>query len=273
MTKFDIVVGNPPYDGGNALHQQFFVEGCRLLKASGELMFIQPAVPYVNNKDTNKMKHEVEMLKRVEQYQTHVNIVTEKVFDNAALSTTLAITHLTKTPGSTSVQYDGGPTHEDVTVNEINALSIEPKVYARLKAKFAELVEARGSIEDVVRCDEDTLKLRLQEVRGNAYRPDFHTFISRDSKFWDSTTDFGIPLKHEDQRLNVASYLKTYVARFALALLKINYQQARGELKLTPLVDFDQTWDDEKLCKEFGITDDEYALIRSVITPYYEDVL
>jgi len=55
-------------------------------------------------------------------------------------------------------------------------------------------------------------------------------------------------------------------------MLKMNYHHETGELALTPLVDFNQSWDDEKLCKEFGITDDEYAVIRSVIPTYYEDV-
>ena len=170
------------------------------------------------------------------------------------------------------MQYDGGQAYTDITVNEINTLGFEPKLYAKLKSKFAKLVEVRGSINDVLWCDEDQLKLRLQQIRGNAHRVDFHTFISRDPKYWDSTTNFGIPLKHEGQRLNNVSYLKTYVARFALVMLKINNHHARGELALTPLVDFDQSWDDEKLCKEFGITDDEYAVIRSVIPTYYEDV-
>lgn len=271
--KFDVVVGNPPYDGGKALHQQFFVKACDLLKDGGEMMFIQPANPYVNNKDVKRKKPEVQMIELVEKYETHVNIITERVFDNADLGTEIAITHLTKTPGSTSVQYDGGQVYADVSVNVINALGISPNVFAKLKSKFATLVESRGSIQDVVWCDEDQLKLRLQKFRGgSSRRVDFYTFISKDSKFWDSTTDFGIPLDHEGQRANVTSYLKTYVARFALAILKMNISTARGELALTPLVDFDQSWDDEKLCKEFCITDDDYEVIRSVIPSYYEDV-
>jgi hypothetical protein len=268
--KFDVVVGNPPYVGKAALHQQFFVKACDLLKDGGEMMFIQPAIPYISNKDNRKKKPEVKMLELVEEYEARVNIITENVFDNARLATDLAITHLTKTPGSTSIQYDGGHTYKDITVNEINALAIEPKVFVNLKSKFTKLVESRGSVEDVVHCGEDQLKLRLQKIRGPNGKN--YTFISRDPKFWDSTSDFGVPLKHEGQRLNVASYLKTYVARFALAILKMNVNHHMGELVLVPLVDFDQSWDDEKLCKEFGITDDEYAVIRSVIPTYYEDV-
>ena len=269
---FDVVVGNPPYEGGKALHQQFFVEACDLLKANGELMYIQPASPYVNNKDVNRAKPEVEMLDLVARYETRVHIITEKLFAYADIATDLAITHLTKKSGVITVQYDDGQQYTDVTLNAINARGLEPRLFVSLKSKFATLVESRGAIQDVVWCDENQLKLRLQKIRGNAHSADFHTFISRDPEFWDSTTDFGIPLKHEGQRANVASYLKTYVARFALALLKMNYHQESGELKLVPLVDFDQSWDDEKLCNEFGITDDEYAVIRSVITPYYEDV-
>jgi len=271
--KFDVVVGNPPYSGSQALHQQFFVKACEQLEDGGELMFIQPAVPYVNNKDVRRKKPEVQMIELVEKYETHVNVITKKLFDNAAIATGLAITHLTKTPGSTAVQYEDGSTYKDVAIDEINTLGFEPKLYAKLTAKFAKLVESRGSINDVVFCKEDQLKLRLTKFSDSDPKShDFCTFISRNTKNWDSTKDFGVPLKHEGQRLNVVSYLKTYVARFALALLKINLNQHRGELALVPLVDFDRSWNDEKLCKEFGITDDEYAVIRSIIPTYYEDV-
>ena len=273
MMTFEVVVGNPPYDGGNALHQQFFVEASHMVKPCGELIFIQPASPYVNNKDVKRKKAETEMLAQVETYRTNVDIITKQVFDNAEISTSLAVTYLVKKPGSTSVTYDDGITHTDVAIDDINALGLPPKVFASLKSKFVELSNTKGSIQDVVWCDENQLKLRLQKIRsGCHHRPDFYTFIARRPEYWDSTTDFGIPLKHEGQRANVASYLKTYIARFALALLKINYHHESGELALVPLVDFDRSWDDEKLCKEFGITDDEYDVIRSVITPYYKDV-
>jgi len=270
--KFDVVVGNPPYEGNKALHQQFFVKACKLLKDGGEMMFIQPASPYVNNKDVKRKKPEVEMLDLVAQYETHVNIITEKVFNNAHVATDLAVTHLTKKSGQLAVQYNGGQKYTDVTINEINALTIEPKVFAKLKSKFAALVELRGSLDDNLWCGNDQLKLRLQQNRGNRGSADYNTFISKDSKFWHSEGDFGIPLEHEGQRANVVSYLKTFVARFALAISKLNMSMNRGELTQVPLVDFDQSWDDEKLCKEFGITDDEYAVIRSVIPTYYEDV-
>ena len=62
MKKFDFVVGNPPYVGAAALHQQFFVKGFELINESGCIAFIQPATPYFNKKNVRKKAADLKMV-------------------------------------------------------------------------------------------------------------------------------------------------------------------------------------------------------------------
>jgi len=71
------------------------------------------------------------------------------------------------------------------------------------------------------------------------------------------------------QKDNVHSYLSAFVARFCLSVYKINGHNDRGEMKMIPLVDLNRSWTDADLCKEFGITTEEYAEILKVIPAYY----
>ena len=60
------------------------------------------------------------------------------------------------------------------------------------------------------------------------------------------------------------------VARFCVSLYKINVQFSRGELKAVPYLDFTKKWNDDLLCSEFGISDDEREYMESYIGKWYE---
>lgn len=272
--KFDVVVGNPPYQGTKALHQKFFNLGVDVLKDGGHLVFIQPANPYLNKKDVRKKDAEQEMLDNIQKYRTSVKFMEPSIFKTVHVATDLAITHLIKDPGNPeleSVEYKDGTFYKNVELEEINGLSIGPKLFIKLSKKLDSYIEKNGSLIDVIERNPKQMKLRIAKIRGNKGTDDFYTFLPQDKSFWDGS-DFGISVKNKKQRDNAASYLKSYIARFALGRVKIHQNLDRGELASVPLMDWNQSWNDEKLMKEFGITKDEYKEIRRVIPKYYDDV-
>jgi len=64
---------------------------------------------------------------------------------------------------------------------------------------------------------------------------------------------------------NMYSYLTTYVARFALALLKFNTDT---QLRLVSLVDFSTKKTDEELFEMLNLTEEEQSAIKLVIADW-----
>lgn len=74
-----------------------------------------------------------------------------------------------------------------------------------------------------------------------------------------------------EERLNFYNYCKTKIFRFILSFSKISANIDRGELKNTPWLDFTKKWNDAKLCKEFGISEELWEYIDNFIPDYYPD--
>ena len=113
--------------------------------------------------------------------------------------------------------------------------------------------------------------IALQEcghINSNGLQNDFYTMVQRDATNHSiRSSNFGLEI-NSGQEENVFSYLTTFITRFALSVHKLNSNN-QGEMKMIPLVDFNRSWTDADLCKEFGITDKEYAEILKVIPVYY----
>lgn len=274
-TKFDVIIANPPYKGTAALHQKFFNKAVELLKDDGQMTFIQPATPYFNKK-TNLKKAELEMQDNLRKYQVEVQVCSPKVFKNAKIATDLTITTLTKTESENNVidQFTtmSNQTFNNVALEDIYATETLPAFARSIREKIYAQITKNGSLEDIAHYGEQNNNIfRLSYFRGNATKPDFYTLLSDNAEYWYMGGTFGLKVE-EKQMGNVVSYLTSYVARYALSLLKFNLHIDRGELKGIPLVDFDQTWDDAKLCELFGLTDEEFAEIKRVIPAYHQGV-
>jgi hypothetical protein len=74
-----------------------------------------------------------------------------------------------------------------------------------------------------------------------------------------------------EERQNFYNYCKSKVFRFILSYLKVNAHNNTGELSNTPWLDFTKEWDDAKLCKEFGISEELWNYIDNFIPDYYND--
>ena len=72
----------------------------------------------------------------------------------------------------------------------------------------------------------------------------------------------------EKDRLNFAKYLNTKIVRFISSLIKISQNY---DMTYVPWLDFTQEWNDAKLCKEFGISEELWNYIDNFIPDYYDD--
>jgi hypothetical protein len=276
--KFDVIVGNPPYNGKAALHQQFFNKGYSLLKDDGLLAFIQPATTYFNKKDKQKGPV-VEMIDIIKNNICEVHIENPEVFDNAGIQNDLSITVLKKTPSLNqtidSITFKNGVTYTNVPLDDISMTQIDPVLYASIRTKYENYVSINGNLEDKISKTVGTLKASLGKIRGT--RPtdaDFYTFIplrgNRVGYGASSESDFGVKIAVASEVEYVYDYLESYVARFGLALLKFSQNTANKEFALVPLVSFNQLHTDADLYAMLGLTANEIDAIKKVIVPLYD---
>lgn len=272
--KFDYVVGNPPYDGVAALHQKFFVKAFNLINETGTVAFIQPATPYFNKKNVRKKAADLEMIQIIKDHAQTVQFCDEKVFEGADVGTKLAITVASKkhNNGRIKVQYMNG-TKIVSNLDGINQLQVLPEIYFSIRTKFEKVCGANGSFLSVVN-KEDKNKAYLAKIRGNVNgNPDFYTLVPnkayRDKHFTCGNHDFGIPLVNPDHLDNFYDYCETFFARFALAMLKMNVQNARGELAFIPLMDFSRTYTETELFDMAGFTTEERDIIMNTLPDYH----
>lgn len=267
--KFNTIIGNPPYQGNKQLHQQFFNAMTEEhLIAEGLLCFIQPAIAYFNKK--KPQRHTEAMQETIKRWTTRVVFKDASTcFEGIGIFNGLAVSVLHKVEGNgrvASVTYLDGTTYEDIELKDVNMLGMEPELWARLRAKYLAYIEKHGSLIDIVA--KKGKGAYIQAIRGNINEPDLHTLVSDNKKYHtahagDNGMCVCIP---ESQFDNFYTYAATFVARFGLALLKFDQN---GHFAAVPLVSFDRAWTDEALAELIGLTDEELAVIRSVLPDYH----
>jgi len=280
--SFDVIIANPPYQGKKELHQAFFNIAVDLLRDDGQMVFIQPATPYLNNKEGRV--HQQAMRENVKKYTCTVKMINGSIFQNAVIGNTLAITNLIKTPSNTNtietVTFEDGRIYENVDLSEINMNGMSRELYKSIRAKIETYIDQNGSLFDIqYRNDsgESDYVCSLSRARGHMGNNDFYTFLPQDinhkshTKDVSEKTNFGIKVTSNEQVENIYGYLRTYVARGCVSLAKCTIMNM-GELKIVPRVDFNRSWNDEQLCELFGLTDEEFAEIKRVIPSYYEGI-
>jgi len=75
------------------------------------------------------------------------------------------------------------------------------------------------------------------------------------------------PFRSQQEQENCLSYIQTDFFKVLLYFGKGTMQVTRSVFGLIPLQDFKESWNDEKLNKKYGLTEDEIAFISSMISP------
>lgn len=71
----------------------------------------------------------------------------------------------------------------------------------------------------------------------------------------------------EEEAKNLVSYMKTKFFRFLVAQLMYSHHITKEAYKFVPIQDFTESWNDEKLYKKYGLTEEEIQFIDSMIKP------
>lgn len=66
---------------------------------------------------------------------------------------------------------------------------------------------------------------------------------------------------------NVASYMKTKFFRYLVNMMKNTQNAYKKVYSLVPIQDFSHSWDDEKLYKKYGLSEQEIQIIEDMIRP------
>ena len=74
-------------------------------------------------------------------------------------------------------------------------------------------------------------------------------------------------LRDEIEAQNCAKYLSTRFVRFLISLLSYSQDITSERFHFVPLVDFRETWTDERLFKEFNLTVEEISFVEKMIRP------
>ncbi len=273
--EFDGYITNPPYKGQSMLHQQFFNLGVALVKEGGQVVCLQPAIAYFNKKEKTDEKSQ-KMRDNIKQYKTKVEFVSPKVFGTAAPANDLSITTLTKTkdkPEIREVKYTSGKTYEDVKLENVTKLEMEPSIYESIVSKYKDFISKHGSIEDITSSKEGVEKVKIAAIRGNvAIGTDWYTFIpNKEDDLRITTKDFGITTKGSKKNAEAIHHnLKLNSIRFGLAIYKFSTDMHGGALRGVPLIDFYKKHSDADVYALLGITPKEQKEIEKVIPKYYD---
>ena len=286
--KFDIVLLNPPYSNG--LFIQFLNKGFSLLKDGGTLCAIHPSTYIISKKVTREKRH-ILLNNTIEKYKSSVKLVNgNSIFEKAGFFTPLSITTITKTEDPTiNVVYEhlGESIKTAVTSVKdiwIHSNNLAPSIYSKIKEKMT--LSLLDMWTDKAPTD-GNLYLKVNNIAGNrpqrgtiGLNPDFNCIIYKtevDAGTWKEELVTTKPrmwkghlkAKNNKELENLYNYTITKFARFCVSLLKLGQNMHRGELAMTPYLDFSEEWTDEKCYKYFNLTEEEIEFIESYIKDWY----
>lgn len=72
----------------------------------------------------------------------------------------------------------------------------------------------------------------------------------------------------KEEAENLYRYLRTQLVRFLVAQMTSTQHISKGSFSFVPVQDFSRPWTDAELCEKYGITDDEFAFVDSMIRAY-----
>lgn len=277
VDKFDIVIGNPPYNKNIDLD---------FLKKSHDIsdivLFVHPSVWVMDNKFVNKPYNQIR--EHIKDRLKSLTLFNGNHLFNISIYSPCSFTFITKEK-SNDIEVKNKitkKTYKTKNIYDIDLNDCNP-TYLKLKEKIKSLMGKNSNLWDICLKKEANTKnyeVGFSPIRGHEdysddsmFKDDFHTLIQKkdETKHIGTTTHYKLKFGFDtmNEATNFFNYIKTNFVRFCLSIYKQNQHNDTGELKIVPYLDFTQEWTDEKLYKEFNLTEEEINFINTHIPKYY----
>ena len=268
VEKFDIVIGNPPY---NDMIDMDFLQ--KSYDISDSVLFVHPSLWLLDEK--NKQQKFITTKNKISKHLESVVLFNGNGVFNINLFIPCAITYVNKNYNG-KIKVDNKVDdvyYEFDNIFDINKYSSD--VYTSIKNKVKPIADTDNIWK--YKNTNGNYYINVAQHRGNhtkkgkkLYKDDFYTIVTKDDiPTTEHTKHLWFGFKNENEATNFLQYLKTNFVRFCLSIYKNNSQVCRGELEIVPYLDFTQEWTDEKLYKEFNLTQEEINFINTHIPKYY----
>ena len=277
--KFDITLGNPPYDGKKELHLQFL--NFAIENTNGIVKIIHPSAWILTKTYNKRVKlHERAAASNAIKFNTEFEFVNgNKHFPDANFFYPLTITTVnTISNNKNEYKIKDSINNRVLKFNDFNDINFhyDSKEYLGLRNKIISYIKNNNNLFKVGNTKKaynvPISKLRGSQCSDNFFKNDFYTLIPKNCKWVDNTTksDFIYGFDTEEEANNFIKYLKTDFVRFCLSLYKITGNIKSGSIHKSILyLDYTQEWDDDKLYEHFNISKNEQKIIKSIIPNFY----
>ncbi len=284
--KFDVIVGNPPYQQG--LHMKFLDMSFDLLSETGELVFVHPATEFIKQ-GTGSTSKEV---KKISKHIKCLELTNpSKFFPTAKLGVPISITHITN---QTFKKFDLTVDNKTISLSNVNDISVHS-----LKCGFysfkKHILSLKGNkmLSEIIFPVNNKYKtnkqffIEMSLFTGNTghgnttldsfFNYDFYCFISKNAvikqklELKAGNYNYAMGFSSKTEAENMFSFVKTKFARACLGIYKINLRLSPFHFKHIPIPPMNQSWDDKKLAKYFKLTEEEIAFVNSIPNYYDED--
>ena len=272
VDKFDRCAENPPF---NQMVDMDFLTKCHSM--CDQVAFIHPSTWLLDEK--NKQQKFIKTKDIVkDSLEKFILFNGNKIFQ-IALFVPVAITFFNKEKESKGIYCKDYINNVELLYDDIYQINKYSNINEYLSIR--EKIKSKSIINNLLinkNKQNGNFFVNTAQIRGNVNKKsdsimiqdDFYTFIPKDTKISnENKKHMFFSFDSNEKAENFLNYLKTDFARFCLSIFKSNSQLDRGELEIIPYLDFSQEWSDEKLYKDFDLTEQEIKFIENNIPKYY----
>lgn len=293
MRKFDLAVGNPPYNLGKETRVDLKIHKIleETLKDNGKIVFVHPSGFFLSHKYGVSPKNPIDT-KKLESIHMFwgngmFNIgsftpLCVTVWDNAKTNDIVTViddayTYSTYECKSDKIHIYGAKDYAWIC-DWLNA-NVDYSTSISSKA-----IKVQKKVKTVVTLPYAFAFSTMRGTPANGsdikFKDDFFTIVPKESdKIVPHLLAAGAEVKYnnvfefntEKERTNFINYLKTKVVRFILSLSKVDKNLLFGELNQIPWLDFTKSYSDKDLCKMWNIDEKLWKFIDEHIPAYYPD--